>query len=238
MPRPLRDCPGGLIYHVLNRANGRITLFRTERDYLAFEAILLDAVRRFGMRLLAYVIMPNHFHLVLWPRRDGDLSRFMHWLTVTHVGRWHAHHGTAGTGHLYQGRFKSFPVEADEHLIVVWRYVERNAIRANLARHARNWRWSSLAVRLGLAGAHTAKLRQMLAEGPIDLPRDWEAFVNAPQTDAEVRALRESFLRGRPFGTEAWSRRTATRLGLQPTLRPRGRPRTNAPTMREAKKGS
>jgi putative transposase len=78
----------------------------------------------------------------------------------------------------------------------------------------------------------------MFAEGPIDLPRDWEAFVNAPQTDAEVRALRESFLRGRPFGTEAWSRRTATRLGLQPTLRPRGRPRTNAPTKREAKKGS
>ena len=77
--------------------------------------------------------MPNHFHILLWPREEGDLFRFMSWLTMTHTQRWHAHHRTAGTGHLYPGRFTSFPVQSDEHFfLTVYRYVERNALRANL----------------------------------------------------------------------------------------------------------
>ena len=80
--------------------------------------------------------MPNHWHFVLWPQGDGDLSEFMRWLTVTHTQRWHAAHHTAGTGPLYQGRFKSFPIQADDHLLTVLRYVERNALRANLVERA------------------------------------------------------------------------------------------------------
>jgi putative transposase len=129
MPRPLRAAVGGLIYHVLNRANARMTIFETDGDYQAFEDLLHAARQRTGTRLLAYCLMPNHWHLVLWPRADGELSEFAGWLTLTHTTRWHAHRGTIGTGHLYQGRFKSFPIQNDEHLYTVCRYVERNALR-------------------------------------------------------------------------------------------------------------
>jgi hypothetical protein len=88
--------------------------------------------------------MPNHWHLLLWPRRDGELSEILRWITVTHTQRWHAHHHTAGTGPVYQGRFKSFPVQTDEHFLTVARYVERNALRAKLVTREKDWQWSSL----------------------------------------------------------------------------------------------
>ena len=91
MGRPLRAAQGGLVYHTLNRANARLTIFEDDGDFAAFEGILADAVTRYAMRLLAYCVMPNHFHLLLWPRGEGDLSRFMQWLTLTHTQRWHAH---------------------------------------------------------------------------------------------------------------------------------------------------
>src|SRR5213079_76042 len=96
------------------------------------------------MRLIGYCLMPNHWHLVLWPRKDGELSAYLRWLTVTHTQRYHAHYHTAGTGPLYQGRFKSFPIQEDEHFLTVMRYAERNPLRANLVKRAEEWRWSSL----------------------------------------------------------------------------------------------
>jgi putative transposase len=129
---PRRAAEGGLIDDSLDRANARLAIFDSDADYAAFERVLHQAVARFGMRQLAYCFMPNHFHLLLGPREDGDLSTFVRWLAMTHTQRWHAHHRTAGTGHLYQGRYKSFPVQSDEHLLTVCCYVERNALRANL----------------------------------------------------------------------------------------------------------
>ena len=129
MGRPRRAADGGLIYHVLNRANARMTIFDKPTDYEAFERILEQAVERTATRLLAYCIMPNHWHLVVWPQKDGELSRFVGWLTLTHTQRWHAHRHSTGSGHVYQGRFKSFAVQDDDHLLTVCRYVERNALR-------------------------------------------------------------------------------------------------------------
>ena len=117
-----------------------MVLFEKDGDYAAFERVLQEAVDRLNPRLLGYCLMPNHWHLVLHPRADGDLSQFMRWLTVTHTQRCHAHRGTAGTGPVYQGRFESFPVQSDEHLLAVLRYVERNPLRANLVQRARHWR--------------------------------------------------------------------------------------------------
>src|SRR5881397_34989 len=144
MGRPLRAAEGRLVYHALNRANGRLPLFEKDGDYLAFERVLIEAQQRFDMRILAYCVMPNHWHLVLWPERDRYLSAFTGWLTLTHTQRWHAHCHNSGSGHLYQGRFKSFPVQSDEHLLTVCRYVERNALRAGLVARAEQWPWSSL----------------------------------------------------------------------------------------------
>src|SRR5438105_4281159 len=141
MGRPLRSAPGGFVYHVLNRANGRLPIFCKDGDYQAFTRILRQAQEHVPlMRLLAYCLMPNHWHLLLWPTKDGELSDFVHWLTLTHTQRWHAHYHDVGTGHLYQGRFKSFPVQDDDHFLVVARYVERNALRAGLVFQAQDWR--------------------------------------------------------------------------------------------------
>jgi putative transposase len=221
MPRPLRAAEGGLIYHTLNRANAGLTIFSSDEDYAAFESVLSEALPRDDMRLLAYCLMPNHFHLLLWPREDGDLSRFMRWLTLTHTQRWHAHRRTAGTGHLYQGRFKSFPVQSDDHFLTVCRYVERNALRAGLVERAEDWRWGSLR---SLRGKDAVE-RPPLTPWPIDRPRDWKSRVNRPFGPREEEAVRRSIQRGQPFGAAPWQAEMAARLGLESAFRPRGRPR-------------
>jgi putative transposase len=175
--------------------------------------------------------MPNHWHLLLWPREDGLLSRFMNWLTLTHTQRWHAHRQNAGSGHLYQGRFKSFVVAEDDHFLTVCRYVERNALRAGLVSRAEQWRWGSLWRRQ----SGSAEQVRLLGSWPVPSPAAWVKEVNRPQTEAELEAVRQSVRRGRPFGSEAWVAKTASRLGLETTLRPRGRPRK---AVAEARKGS
>jgi putative transposase len=218
MPRRLRVSSGGYAYHVLNRAVGRMRIFGKQRDFEAFEEVIGQAKARVPMRVLAWCVMPNHWHFVLWPRGDSDLSEFMRWLTVTHAQRWHAAHRTAGTGPLYQGRFKSFPIQEDGHLWSVLRYVERNPLRANLVKEAEAWRWSSLWHR-----THGNDVG-LLDDGPLALPRRWLRHVQSPQTEEELEALRRSVVRGSPFGETAWQERTAKRLGLQSSLRARGRP--------------
>jgi putative transposase len=221
MPRPRRAAEGGLIYHALNRASARGAIFHTDDDYEAFERVLAQAVARSDMQLLAYCLMPDHFHLLLWPRGDGDLSSFMRWLTLTHTQRWHARQRTAGTGHLYQGRFKSFPVQPDEHFLTVCRYVERNALRAGLVERAEDWRWASLSARRARGAAE----RPALTSWPIDRPRDWTSRVNRPFGPKEEEAVRRSIQRGQPFGSTPWQTEVAARLGLESVFRPRGRPR-------------
>ena len=139
MPRRARSIQGGYVYHVLNRSNARAPLFLKEEDYAAFERIMEEAFGRMPLRILGYCVMPNHWHLVVWPEdaQDKQVSEFLRWLTVTHAQRWHAHYHSSGSGHLYQGRFKSFPIESDEHLYTVLRYVERNPLRAGLVERAR-----------------------------------------------------------------------------------------------------
>ncbi len=222
MPRRLRQATGGLVYHVLNRAVGRARLFRKAADYAAFEAVLEQAWWRLPTRMLCFCVMPNHFHLVLWPREDGELSEFMRWLTLTHTQRWHAHRHTAGAGPLYQGRFKSFPVQDDAHLLTVCRYVERNPLRAGLVRRAESWRWGSLWRRQsGEPAPWLLEPRQW----PVRPPRNWTATVNRPQNAREEEALQNAIARGAPFGDSAWQAQTARQLGLESALRPRGRPR-------------
>ena len=220
MPRMARRAPGGLVYHVLNRANGRLRLFKKEEDYLAFERVLAEAHERVPIRILAWCLLPNHWHLVLWPERDGQLTAFMRWLTLTHAQRWKHAHGAVGHGHLYQGRFRSFPVQQDHHLLTVLRHVEGNGVRPTLVRRAQDWRWGSAFVRQD----RSHELRPLLADWPVPRPANWLKLVNTPLTEAEQEAVRVHIERSRPMGGEAWVQRTAKALGLEQSLRPRGRP--------------
>lgn len=221
MGRPLRVAPGGVVYHVLNRANGRQRLFDNDGDYRAFERVMTQACDRASMRLLAYCVLPNHWHLVVWPRQDGDLSRFMNWLTLTHTQRWHTYRQTVGTGHLYQGRFKSFVVQTDAHLLTVCRYVERNALRAGLVERAEAWRWSSLWRKT----YGDATQQTLVSEWPVARPTDWVRWVNAAEGEEELRRLRQSVVRSQPFGATAWVTAMIERFGLVSTIRNEGRPR-------------
>jgi putative transposase len=209
------------VYHVLNRANARLPIFEKTADYEAFEQILAEGVERYQPRLLSYCLMPNHWHLVVWPEEDGLLSKFIGWITLTHTQRWHAHRHSAGTGHLYQGRFKSFPVQEDFHYLSVCRYTERNALRAGLVERAEAWRWSSLWRRTHGDAATQA----ILSKGPVKRPNDWLRTVNRSQTAGELAAIRRCAARGVPYGGPRWTDRAVAELGLETTLRPRGRPK-------------
>ncbi len=227
MPRTARQQPGGVVFHVLNRGNERRELFEDAEDYDAFVRVLAETLREVPVDLMSYCVMPNHWHLVLRPKEDGDLGRFMQRLTVTHVRRWREHRHSVGLGHLYQGTYKSFPVQDDAHFLAVCRYVERNAARAGLVKPgcAQEWKWCSLWQRLHEKRPGDPEDWPVLTAWPVDAPRNWATRVNQPETAAELDALRTSLKRGRPLGGEAWVRATAERLGLTSTLRPRGRPK-------------
>jgi putative transposase len=212
MPRTAPAAVGGYCYHVINRGNGRAEVFHKEVDFAAFARLLRAAPARSDIRLLGYCLMPNHFHLVLWPVNDDDLGEFMQWLLTTHVRRYHSN------GHVWQGRFEAFAIEQDEHLLTVLRYVERNAARAGLAERAEAWRWSSLRWWL-----EPGQMR-FLDPGPVPRPANWLELVNEAATEKELQRLRGSAERGCPFGAEKWVQQTAKALGLESTLRARGRP--------------
>lgn len=221
MPRAARVTPGGFVYHVLNRGVGRNRLFWKDADYAAFEQIMEETLATRPMRICAYCLMPNHWHLILWPEHDGELAAFMQRLTVTHVTRWQRHKRQVGYGHVYQGRYKSFPVESDEHFYTAVRYVERNPLRAGLIRRADQWRWSSLWRRLN----GTRDQKRLLSSWPLSRPRQWSEYVEQPLTEAELEAVRRSVQKGQPLGDAQWTQRVARQLGLEFTLRARGRPR-------------
>ena len=216
MPRTARAIVGGICYHVINRGNARATVYHSRRDYAAFLTLMKLASERIPMRILAFCLMPNHFHLVLWSYCDGDISRWMHWLLTSHAKRHHRINRTSGR--IWQGRFKAFPIQQDRHLLTVLRYVERNPLRANLVRRATDWRWSSL-------NEDPAGLKLHLCECPVSKPGNWIEFVDQPQSQTEIDALRRCTLKNAPFGSTAWTRSTAEKLGLESSLRAAGRPK-------------
>ena len=220
MPRHARKVADGGIYHVLNRGNGRMDIFRKRGDFEAFVKLLEEGRRRLGIRILGYCLMDNHWHLVIWPRRGKDLSRFVGWVCTTHVRRWREHRQSGGLGHLYQGRYKSFLVQEDGHFLTVMHYVESNPLRARMVRRAQDWPWSSLG---GAAGSNGVKVE--LEKWPVDRPRNWVATVNERMDEKELERLRASVKRERPFGGEKWVRKVVRRMGLEWTVRDPWRPK-------------
>jgi putative transposase len=206
MPRTARATVGGHYYHLINRSNNGARLFSSSNCYFDFLGLLSEAQNRLPLPLLACCLMPNHFHLVVRPDHDTDLSRWTHWAFTTHVRRHHAGFGTAGR--VWQGRFKAFIIQQDDHLLTVLRYVERNAARAGLVERAEDWKWGSLQWRL----QSTPPLE--LAPPPISLPSNWVEYVNQPQTDTELAALRACVNRQYPFGEHSWIEQTARALGI------------------------
>jgi len=215
MGRPRRMMPGGYVYHVLNRGNERHILFHDDEDFWAFLRLLGQGPRRFGVRICGYDLMRNHWHLLVWPRADGAVSSYLHWVTTLHSLHYRRHHGGVGEGHVYQGRFRSFPVQTEGYYFKALRYIEANALRAGVVSRAEDWRWSSLYERVNR--------RLMIDDGPLALPSDWARIVNQVQQPQEVDAIRACLGKGRPYGADTWMVRTAAAQALDQTLRGPGR---------------
>ena len=188
MPRPLRNLPAGSVHHIINRGNDKQTLFESTRDFEEFLKLIVWAKCRATIRIIAYVLMRNHWHFVLWPELSGQVQAFQHLLTTTHAIRRRRITCTVGHGHIYQDRYHARPIWTERYYINVVRYVEANPLRANLVSAAEKWRWSSLYERLG----HP---RGILDEGPMPLPADWLEIVNACQPEDVVDEIRKDLLK-------------------------------------------
>ncbi|HEV7608874.1 MAG TPA: transposase [Steroidobacteraceae bacterium] len=202
---------------MINRANNKARIFHDNSDYAAFTGFMAEARLRFNASLLAACLMPNHVHFVLQPNHPSDITRWMHWVFTTHVGHHHRKYGTLGR--LWQGRFKASPIQRDRHLLLVMRYVERNALTAYLVGRAEDWRWGSLHWRM-----HGHPLLAPDAS-PVTLPNNWIEWVNTAQSAKELANLRASISRERPIGSEEWVLQTARDSGMMSSINPRGRPR-------------
>lgn len=223
MPRAARVDVGEEIYHVINRANGRLRIFDTDADYQLFEQLLLDTKELVNMRILAYTIMSNHWHLVLQPHNDGDLGSFMHRLTNAHTRKVHARTDTNGSGHLYQGRYKSFLVDSEKYLLAVIKYVERNAVRAKLVPSCEVWRWGSAWRRINGTWQQKKRLDQM----PISLPSDYVGWINTPDRQDDLDGIRVSVNKSMPYGREQWVENMVTKHHLESTMKSPGRPKNS-----------
>ena len=212
---------GDVVYHVINRSNGRVTIFQDDSEYKHFESLLLEGVELTGMRILSYCIMPNHWHLVLHPKQDGDMSEFMRWVTTTHVRQRRVMTKTVGEGHLYQGTYKSFPVEEDKHLHDLIRYVEQNPLRAKLTKKAEDWQWSSLYRRL----RNTSADEKLLPSLPTTLPTTYLDSVNTLFHKKNLESIRHSINKGTPYGSSSWVDHMVDEYKMHSTVRSTGRPR-------------
>lgn len=223
MPRVARRFSDNEVYHVLNRGNGWAGVFHTPADFAAFVNLIAEAKKRFSVKAIAYCLMTNHFHLLLRPERGEGLSKWMQWLMTSHVHRYHRHYGTSG--HIWQGRFKSFIVQQDDHLLAAMRYVEGNPVRAGMVPSARQWPWSSLRENLGTGSAQAVPVPLRAGETPgqvpleppetqgqaplepvpvvdrglVELPADWTDYVDNPLTGWEINRIKQSIRRLVPF---------------------------------------
>ena len=199
MPRRRQCGTGGLIFHVIDgRCEARGALRPSHPTTVAFENLMIETKRRMEISLLVYCLMPNHWHLVLWPDRDGLLSKFMQRVTFTHAMRWNASRGISGAGAVYQGRFRAIPVQHDWNFLRLCRYVERNPLRAGLVKDPTEWRWSSFWRR------HNACDNEVLAAWPMTPPEDWHSLLTESDVDPELEAIARRCEEANPSARASW----------------------------------
>jgi putative transposase len=174
MPRGRRLHPDGVPQHIVNRGNRKSPIFLDTADYRGFLAAMTDAAERTVVRVVAFCLLPNHWHLVLWPYQGREISTHMQVLMNSHLRDLLPRYGLAGQGHVYQGRYRNHLVQSESHFLNVCRYVEANARRAGLCDRAEQWPWSSLACTGPAPGIN------LLSPWPVARPADWLEQVNRP----------------------------------------------------------
>ncbi len=206
MPRRPRGELRGEIHHVLNRGNNKQTVFHDDRDFEAFIRTIAESRSTQPVKLYAFTIMSNHFHALIRPPDLDTMSRFMHRVQRRATIRHHARYDFSG--HLWQGRYKGFPVQDDSHFLTVTRYVLQNPVRAGIAGTPRDYPWNSL--------SHP----ELVDPWPVERPADFNGWLADSLNEDELRPLRHSTNRQFPFGSTSWTTKTATQLGIRLHARP------------------
>jgi putative transposase len=226
MARPPRITIAAFPYHVIQRGNNRQTIFFADDDYRHFLECLALAKLKYDCRLYAYVLMSNHFHLLIEPSESGDLSGFMQSVGRRYVRYINDRYGRTGT--LWEGRFKSAAVSRDDYLMVCGRYIELNPVRAGLVKHPGEYPWSSYQHRA------LGNLNQLLDEDPWysglgisaeDRQKTYRAWVGAQVAEGEWKQIRQATQQGRLIGREAFQKEMETITGRRLVGESRGRPR-------------
>ena len=218
MPRQPRIDVAGEVYHVINRANARSFIFETDDDFKAVYEAIEETLVKIPLDIFSFCIMSNHWHFAVRPKQDGDMGRFFGKLTQTITQRWHAFHHTTGSGHLFQGRFKSFIVQTDSYFIQLMKYIEANPLRAGLVQKAEDWKWGSLYMRR----INSCEASKILSCWPVDMPSNYLDEVNQSISKIFIEQIRNSVARGRPLGDENWVNSMISKYGLEYTMRLRG----------------
>ena len=196
MPRYSPAGSAGVVFHVVNRAVQGQLLFQDFGEYLAFRPLFVHALEIVPIQVFAYCLMPNHVHLLLSPSVDGQLGAFMKRLTSRHAQSLRRWRGTEGRGAMYQARFRASAVDNEDYFYTVARYIERNPVRAGLARQAEDWLWSSASPSGAMHGVE-------LAEWPVPKPRNWHTILQDTESDKTLDFLRTRTRRGLPISDKA-----------------------------------
>ncbi len=212
------------IFHVINRSNAKLKIFVTPGDYEVVIKAFEETLQLIQIDIFSFCIMPNHWHFIVKPKADGDMGRFFGKFTQKVTQRWHAFHETIGTGHLFQGRFKSFLVDTDSYFVNLTKYVEANPLRAKLTKRAEDWQWGSLFMRQ----YNVTFSKKFLAKWPIDIPNDYLFVVNKPLEQDSLNKIRISVEKGRPLGKKDWVENNARNYNLEYTLRNPGRAKSGS----------
>jgi len=221
MPRPTRIDVAGEVYHVINRANARSRIFANDGDFNAVIETLEETLKKIPIEIFSFCIMPNHWHFAVRPKCDGDIGRFFGRFSQTLTQSWHKYHQTVGTGHLFQGRFKSFLVQTDAYFFQLMKYIEANPLRAGLVLKAEEWQWSSLYLRLN----NPQLAENILAPWPVDMPSDYLQTVNQPLLKIYFYQIETSVVRGCPLGKNEWVKEKVDKYSLESTVRDPHRPK-------------
>jgi putative transposase len=203
MVRIARVIAAGIPHHVTQRGNRRMATFFKDEDYRAYLALMDEWCRKCRVEIWAYCLMPNHVHLVAVPETEDGLRRG--------IGEAHRRYSRMinfrenWRGHLWQGRFASFPMD-ESYLLAAVRYVEMNPVRARLVQDAEAWPWSS--ARAHLVGTDD----QLVKVAPLlEMVDDWKLFL-AAATEEEMGNIRKHERTGRPLGSEGFVERLESAL--------------------------
>ena len=220
----IRPDYSGQVLHILNRRVDRNTLYHCSEDYDQYRDLLCKAIAKFDLDIFEWVLMPNHWHMLVKPDTKYQVSHFMQWLSGTHARNERKKTNTVGNGSVYQSRFKAFPVKPGSHLHRLRNYLALNPVRATLVINPFDWEWGSAKrVRSDIPLSVIP-----LAKGPAPHHPCITELLTTPLKLTAIQAtrLKESMEFGVPYGDDDWTEQMIEKHGLQYTRTSAGRPKS------------